>query len=203
MAIIGSVLTLIGQATIGLWSTISENQESRLIEKIRKDEPLASNIKTKVIESSELASLKTEVTDARKDIGIIKQSIARIEGRLNIAQAQALGIPNPNIQSVSVVAQEKFNSKVALPNKRSFFFQFTIVKVEGDVITIRTDGRDWNNNQYSNNLLIIRAVPGTVYNLSQAFPLTPGLPKILFAILGRPTPKTLDIAIGTAGNQTG
>jgi hypothetical protein len=130
-------------------------------------------------------------------------SVSRIEGSLKIAKANALGIPNPKIQQVTLFPQEQFNSLVPLSNKRSVFIQFTIVGVEGDVVTIRTDGRDWNNKVYSNNLFKIRAVPGAVYNLSTAFPLTLALPRILFAILGRPTSATLDVAIGAAETPTG
>lgn len=196
-ALLGAVLSQTGKFVNWIWSNASENQENSLIEKLRKDDTLASNIKTKVIDSAEFRGVRTDVEDTKKQVNDIKVSLGRIEGRLNIAKAQALGIPNPNIQRVSLVPQEKFNAIIITLKNQKFFFQYTIVRVQGDRVVIRFDGRDSNNNMFEGNIFIIEAVPGRVYDLSQIFSFS-NIPRILFAILDRPTPQTLDIAIGAA-----
>src|SRR5206468_1151824 len=101
LLILGGIFTLVGQTLIGGWSMVSENQETRLLEKIRKDEPLAAaiiekirkddalanNIINKFRDSGEFKAIKDDVADTKKQITEMNRSIGRIEGNLRIAKA--------------------------------------------------------------------------------------------------------------------
>ena len=148
-------------------------------------------------ENNKFEPLKKQFLDLNVEMTKLRGDLTNLENGLSVAKlraaAQKLGISDPNIRRVSLASKEKFSAVIPFPNKTDVFLQFMIVGIHGNVLTIRMDGRDRKGNTFDAVELKFDAVPGNVYSLQQFLP---SLPPLLFVILDRPTPQTLDVAIG-------
>jgi hypothetical protein len=114
-------------------------------------------------------------------------------------QASALGITNPNIQSISLIPKQQFSSVTQVQNKRTIKIQCTIVNMGRERLVVEIEAWiDGEKNHAENSYILEPLTPGKVFDLLKYSRIT-GVSAIRLAILSRPENDRLIIAMDGLG----
>jgi hypothetical protein len=133
-------LTVIGLIATGVWSMFSENLETRIVKKleessafsgaiaskIQASDTLSNAIVTQLRRSDEIKSIKTigeDVGKIKERLAGINEQIRSLERQVYTTRATALGIADPNIQSIALTPKEQFKSVTPIAGKQPVFFR--------------------------------------------------------------------------------
>ena len=154
-------------------ATVAELNSSDDLNAIRKVDPQVSNIYERLASADEkIRSLEKSVYGFR---------------------ASALGIANPDIQTISLRRNEQFPSN-SIGTEGPTFIGYTILGVDETTISIRADVRNCRNNVVQGGVCVVLPLdPGKVQRVT---PPIVGMPHLLMTVLEQPTPDTIIIAIG-------
>jgi hypothetical protein len=121
------------------------------------------------------------------------EKIRSLEKNVYGFKASALGIANPDIQTISLKRNEQFPSNT-IGTEGPTFIAYTIVGVDENTISFRVDVRNCRNNVVQGGLCVVLPLsPGRVQRVT---PPIVGMPHLLMTVLEQPTPDTVIIAIG-------
>jgi hypothetical protein len=146
--------------------------------------------------SDELNAIKTvdpQVSKLYERLASADEKIRLLEKNVYGFKASALGIANPDIQTISLKRNEQFPSNT-IGTEGPTFIGYTIVGIDEKTISIRVDVRNARNNVVQGGVCVVLALdPGKVQRVT---PPIVGMPHLLMTVLEQPTPDTVTIAVG-------
>jgi len=181
---------------------IAPDSERKVIETLKTGETHVSRITTTVTESGTFKSLQ-ESANAFKETSLrILQAFNSHESPLSALeldkwqrQASALGIRNPNIQSISLIPKQQFSSATQVQGKRAVKIQCTIVSIEREKLVVEMEAWvDGERTHAENSYIVEPLTPGKVFDLLKHSRIS-GVSAIRLAILSRPENDRLIIAM--------
>ena len=134
-----------------------------------------------------------QVSQIYERLASADEKIRTLEKNVYGFKASALGIANPDIQTISLKRNEQFPSNT-IGTEGPTFIGYTIVGVDENTISIRVDVRNCRNNVVQGGVCVVLPLaPGKVQRVT---PPIVGMPHLLMTVLEQPTPDTAIIAIG-------
>jgi hypothetical protein len=149
-------------------------------------------------EPNTIRKVDPQVSKIHERLASADEKIRTLEKNVYGFKASALGIANPDIQTISLKRNEQFPSNT-IGTEGPTFIGYTIVGVDENTISIRVDVRNCRNNLVQGGVCVVLPLhPGKVQRVT---PPIVGMPHLLMTVLEQPTPDTVTIAIGQAGPE--
>jgi hypothetical protein len=146
--------------------------------------------------SDELKAIKNvdpQISKIYERLASADEKILSLEKNVYGFKASALGIANPDIQTITLKQNEQFPSNT-VDTEGSSFIGYTIVGVDKNTVSIRVDVRNARNNVVQGGVCVVLPLdPGKVQRVT---PPIVGMPHLLLTVLEQPTPDTAIIAVG-------
>jgi len=146
--------------------------------------------------SDELKAIKNvdpQVSKIYERLAVAGEKIRSLEKNVYGFKASALGIANPDIQTISLKRNEQFPSNT-VGTEGPTFIGYTIVGVDKNTVSIRVDVRNARNNVVQGGVCVVLPLdPGKVQRVT---PPIVGMPHLLMTVSEQPTPDTAIQAVG-------
>ena len=166
---------------------IAPDTERKAIDKLKTGGTLVSRITTRVTESDTFKSL--QAFNSQESV------LSALEVDKWQRQASALGIRNPNIQSISLVPRQQFSSTTQVQGKRTVKIQCTIVSIDQEKLVVEMEA--WVDGEIAHaesSYIVGPLTPGKMFDLLKHSRIS-GVSALRLAILSRPENDRLIIAM--------
>lgn len=191
-----------------LWFSglIEPETQTQLVDKLKSGDTYVGRITTKVAESAIFKSVQESASAIKAANSKILQAFSSHDNPIPALeidqwqrQASALGIRNPNIQSINLIPKQQFSSAIQVKGKRTVKIQCTIVSIEREKLVVEIEAWiDGEKSHAENSFTVAPLTPGKVFDLLKHSRIA-GVSSIKFAILSRPEDDRLIIAMDGLG----